>query len=314
MSTQVEENSLVQVIAAAIQVPGVKVNRENFLLNTFKKETSEMRNKILELGPVNAGISRRELKRLAELVINTRTLTSTTASFLAGLPGGLAMFGTIPADTLQFFGVALRLAQELSYLYGEDDLWVDGAVNLEHVTNRLIVYCGVMFGAAGASATVRIVSSALGKQALKKLPQMALTKTFYYPIVKAIAKAVGVKMTKGLFAKGVSKAVPILGGIVSGGITLASMKPMGKRLADEFDEIRFDYSVKEFKDDWAEIVDEFEVEDCIFESTSGAKESHTQSSEKSFVDKIKDAKNLFDAGIISEEEFTRIKEKIIAEL
>ena len=32
------------------------------------------------------------------------------------------MAATIPADVLQFFGMALRLAQELSYLYGAKDL------------------------------------------------------------------------------------------------------------------------------------------------------------------------------------------------
>ena len=91
------------------------------------------------------------------------------------------------------------------------------------------------------------------KQALKKLPQQALTKTFYYPIIKAIAKAIGIKMTKSVFAKGVSKAIPILGGFVSGTITFATMRPMGMKLVNEFDEIRFDYSREEFEDDWKDI-------------------------------------------------------------
>lgn len=38
------------------------------------------------------------------------------------------------------------------------------------------------------------------------------------------------KVTKDTFAKGVSKAIPILGGIVSGGITYASMSKMGSKL------------------------------------------------------------------------------------
>ncbi len=305
---QGENTSLVNVIATAIQVPGVKVNREDFLLSAFKNESLEMRNKILEVGPVKAGISRRELKKLAESTINTRTIASSTASFVAGLPGGLAMVATIPADTLQFFGVALRLAQELSYLYGEDDLWIDGNINMERITNQLVVYCGVMFGVGGAAATIRVVSSAFGKQVLKKLPQMALTKTFYYPIVKAIAKAVGVKMTKGLFAKGVSKAVPILGGVVSGGITFISMRPMGKRLAEEFDEIHFDYSEKEFREDWKELTDEYEMEGEVVSATT------EQPAAVSIPAKIKEAKELLDAQVITQEEFEKIKERLITSL
>ena len=41
---------------------------------------------------------------------------TTALSFAAGIPGGLAMAATIPADVAQFFGMALRLAQELAYL------------------------------------------------------------------------------------------------------------------------------------------------------------------------------------------------------
>ena len=312
MSTEMQtqnEQSLPKIIATAIQIPGVKVNRETFLLTTFKNEPLEMRNKIADLGPVKAGISRRELKQISKRIIDNRTIASSAVSFAAGLPGGLAMAATIPADTIQFFGVALRLAQELSYLYGEDDLWVDGAVNMESVTNQLIVYCGVMFGVGGASAAVRVLSSALGKQALKKLPQMALTKTFYYPIIKSIAKAVGVKMTKGLFAKGVSKAVPILGGIVSGGITFVSMRPMGQRLADEFDEIHFDYSIKELRDDLKEIGEEYDMEIPLSEPASAP-----ANKSKSSMEQIKEAKEMLDMGYITQEEFDTIKKKVISSM
>ena len=221
------------------------------------------------------------------------------------------MAATIPADTLQFFGVALRLAQELSYLYGEDDLWIDGNVNMEKVTSQLVVYCGVMFGVGGASAAIHVVSSAFGKQALKKIPQMALTKTFYYPIVKAIAKAVGVKMTKGVFAKGVSKAIPIIGGVFSGGLTFVSMRPMGKRLAKEFDEIHFDYSQREFEEDWENLVEEYDM-DSVDSVAGSVKVEKPQAI--SFADQVKEAKELLDAGIISQEEFDQIKARLIASL
>ena len=37
-------------------------------------------------------------------------------------------------------------------------------------------------------------------------------------------------MTKDIFAKGVSKAVPVVGAAVSGGLTLATFAPMAERL------------------------------------------------------------------------------------
>ena len=247
--------SLENVVATAIQVPGVKVNRELFLREQFQKESKELIDAIVENGPVNAQVSQETLRKMAKKIINERTLVSTSASFVAGLPGGLAMAATIPADMLQFYGVALRMAQELAYLYGEADLWNGEFLDNDKVTNQLILYCGVMLGASGAAQAVRVMSSAVAKQILKKLPQKALTKTFYYPIVKGICKFFGVSMTKSLFAKGVSKAVPILGGVVSGGITFATLRPMGQRLADTLDDAHFSYTEEDFHEDWEDIVE-----------------------------------------------------------
>lgn len=246
--------SLPDVISAAIQVPGVRVNRDSFLCEIFKEVDRDVLQSIIEKGPVEAGIECAVLKQKAHKLIQARTALSTGASFAAGLPGGLAMAATIPADMLQFYGVSLRMAQELAYLYGESDLWEKDLLDRDKVTNRLILYCGVMFGATGASQSVRILSSAMAKQALKKLPQQALTKTFYYPVIKSIARFFGVSMTKNTFAKGVSKVIPVVGGIVPGGITLATLAPVGLRLADTMDQVRFAYDEEAFQADWQQVL------------------------------------------------------------
>ena len=306
--------SLENVIATAIQVPGVKVNRELFLREQFQKESKELVEAIVENGPVNAQISQDSLRKMAKKIINERTIVSTGASFVAGLPGGLAMAATIPADMLQFYGVALRMAQELAYLYGEADLWNGEFLDNDKVTNQLILYCGVMLGASGAAQAVRVMSSALAKQILKKLPQKALTKTFYYPIVKGICKFFGVSMTKNLFAKGVSKAVPILGGVVSGGITFATLRPMGQRLADTLDEAHFSYTEEEFHEDWEDIVEisEEETAEDTAQATPAEKEEPVSAS--NIMEEITKAKQLLDAGILTEQEFADLKAKLIAKL
>ncbi len=312
--------TLTEVITTAIKMPGIKVNRDTFLKEQFKDVSKEKMEKIIDVGPVKAGAGRRILKKMANNLINTRTAVSTTASFAAGLPGGLAMVAAIPADVIQFYAVALRLAQELSYLYGEPDLWEGNAPDSEKVTNQLILYCGVMLGASGASQTVRVLSSQLAKQALKKIPQKALTKTFYYPIIKSIAKAFGAKMTKELFAKGVSKAIPIIGGVVSGGITLITIRPMGIRLANTLDSAHFDYTQQDFENDWKDIVEENEkfTEDeydaVVIDATFSDNKSTAADSTLSAMDEISKAKELLDSNVISEKEFAEIKRKLIEKM
>ena len=134
-------------------------------------------------------------------------------------------------------------------MYGAQDLWVDGKIDDAKIKNQLILYCGVMFGVSGAVSGVRVLSTQLSKTALKKIPQKALTKTFWYPILKKIANFIGINLTKKTFAQGVSKAVPVIGGFISGGINFASMIPMANRLNDTLDTATFNYSDEEFNKD-----------------------------------------------------------------
>lgn len=87
-----------------------------------------------------------------------------------------------------------------------------------------------MFGTQSANVAVGKVAGMMSKQVAKKLPQKALTKGVIYPLVKKSAAYLGVQMTKQSFAKGVSKAIPVVGAVVSGGLTLATYLPMAKRL------------------------------------------------------------------------------------
>lgn len=96
-----------------------------------------------------------------------------------------------------------------------------------------------MMGASAANQAIKGLAKEFAKQVVKRLPQKALTKTMYYPIIKQIAKWIGVKLTKDTFAKGLGKVIPILGGVISGGLTLATFRPSAKRLQHKLQEEMF---------------------------------------------------------------------------
>lgn len=330
---EIKENNLAkqvmleEIISKAVQIPGVKVNRKQFLAEQFYSKTDELE-VIIEKGPIEAGIKREEIATLSKKLILTRTSQSSIASFVAGIPGGFAMAATIPADILQFFGVALRLAQELSYLYGAQDLWTNGEVDDDKIKNQLILYCGVMFGVSSAISGVRVLSTQLSKTALKKIPQKALTKTFWYPILKKTTNLVGVSLTKKTFAQGVSKAVPVVGGVISGGINFASMIPMANRLNDTLDKAIFNYSDEEFNKDIENInnldeINENNDKKVDFSKTISAKINNTTMGIKNAISKvgknkendpyeeIKRLKDLLDNNIITKEEFEQKKKQLL---
>lgn len=328
---ETKEVALETIITSAIKVPGVKVDREQFLAEFFIKESIDI-NDILLHGPVKAGMSREKLSKIASKVILKRTSQSSIASFVAGIPGGLAMAATIPADVMQFFGVALRLAQELSYIYGAEDLWEDENLNIEKVKSQLILYCGVMFGVSGAISGVRVLSTQFTKVALQQLPKKALTKTFWYPIIKQIGKILGIKVTKSTVAKGASKIIPVLGGVISGTMNFASMIPMASRLHETFDKAIFDYSNEELEMDIIEIenVSQQEIEENknnkidikkignsmsngvknIGDGFSNFLKKSTNKKKDEF-EEIKKFKELLDMGVITQEEYDIKKKEIL---
>lgn len=221
------------IVTSATKVPGVKINRDDFLRNEFgSSKYNNMISSIIAKGPVSAGVSKSEIKKLAKGVINFETTKVTLISTAAGLPGGLAMIGTIPADLAQFYAHVLRVIQKLMYLYGWEDL---GYMN-DETKNVLLLFLGAMSGIQAAEKAIADLCKSATAKISKTIIAKALTKTTLYPIIKKICATLGIKLTKKVLAEWVTKAVPIIGGIASGGLTLATFKPMSHKLLKLLDE------------------------------------------------------------------------------
>ena len=195
-----EESLALSVINESLKLPFVKVNRDEFLIKIFGNDIED-KNKLLEQGP-QVLFTKKELDRVAQSRINYLTTQSSALSFATGLPGGLALAATIPADIAQFYGYSLKLAQEISYIYGYDDIWTDQGELSEQSKNTLILYLGIMLGVTSAGSITRVLSSKLSTQVLKSIPRKALTKTFYFRILKKVVAVFGTRLTKASFAKG----------------------------------------------------------------------------------------------------------------
>ena len=165
---------------------------------------------------------------------------------------------TIPTDVAQFYAFSLKLAQELGYIYGFNDLWASRNDLSEEAKNTLLLYLGVMLGVNGAGALLRSGGVTVAKHVMTTVPQKAVAKAGWYPILKKVMKIFGVTLTRRGMAKGMGKAIPILGGVISGGLTYATMKPMGERLQKELSKL-VNYSEVQYQNDMAIIRKEAEV-------------------------------------------------------
>ena len=227
------EIDIEDVIIMGLRVPGISVDRADFLQNElFKNYPQEVIDKAISKTPALAGIPSENIDKIADEVIQFERTCVSGISAALGMPGGVAMAATIPADIAQYYGYMLRATQKLLYLYGFPQINVEekGHKFDTETINILIICMGVMYGAAGANNALKSMAKALAVGVEKQLINAALTKGTIYPIVKSVSKWFGTKMTKEIFAGFFKKAIPVVGGVIGGGITYISFKPCCDKL------------------------------------------------------------------------------------
>ncbi len=227
------EIDIEDVIIMGLKVPGIRINRANFLQSELQKNyPQEVIDDAIAHNPLHAKIPQEAIDRIADEVIKYERACVSGISAALGAPGGIVMAATIPADIAQYYGYMLRATQKLLYLYGfpEIDTEEKGQKFDSETMNILIICMGVMYGAAGANNALKAMAKALAAGVEKQLLKKALTKGTIYPIVKSVAKWFGVKMTKEVFAGFFKKAIPVVGGVIGGGITFITFKPCCDKL------------------------------------------------------------------------------------
>lgn len=126
----------------------------------------------------------------------------------------------------------------------------------------------------------------------------------------------GTKLTKSTFAKGVSKIIPIVGGVISGGLNYASMKPMANRLKNELSQ-SINYTESDLEKDLKVLQQEDVIvypEDTIKTVEESSNETMLKSSEADIYEQIEKAYQLFEKNIITEEEFLELKKNLLTKI
>lgn len=222
-----EEVWAYKILRRAATLRGVTIDRETFLRTELaKKCPPDMVKAAVETNPQAAGVPMRIMDEVADEAISIETRKVTGLSALAGIPGGLAMFGTIPADVVQYFAHSLRVEQKLAYIYGWESFLNDEDEVDDETMYRLILFLGVMMQVGSVNVSLTKFAAQTAKVGVAKaIQKQALTKTFWYVPLKKVLRVVGVNVTKKSFAEAVAKGVPVVGGVVSGGLTYTTFRP-----------------------------------------------------------------------------------------
>lgn len=205
-----------EVLALAAEFPGVKIEREEFLQNNFSSRfDSEMVTQIVQTSPIRAGVNESVLHEIARECIDYEKMKVSALSFATGC-GGLV---GIPADLAQYLAHVLRISQKLAYIYGYPEIFsIEGSMD-EKTQKIILLFIGIMYGVSVANKVIAEISKSLGGKVGKDIFRAALTKTAWYPLLQQVCKQVGIKVTKDALSKTTTKVFPVMGGVVSAGIS-----------------------------------------------------------------------------------------------
>ncbi|MBU3161143.1 EcsC family protein [Clostridium frigoris] len=153
--------------------------------------------------------------KACDSLVNWQVGKCATSGFLTGLGGIITLPVAIPANISSVIYVQMRMIAAVAHIGGYD-------INDDKV--KTLVYMCLTGNAAVDMA------KDCGIKIGVKLTQSAIQK-ISFETIKRINKAVGFRLItkfgeKGIFNLG--KAIPVIGGIIGGGVDLASTKVIGK--------------------------------------------------------------------------------------
>ncbi len=231
------------VIIKCMKIPGIKINREEFLRKEFNTKLSqEVIEKAITQNPMKANINPELIDKIADNVIKFEQIQVSGISAALSAPGGWAILATIPTDIAQYYGYLLRTMQKLLYLYGypQLDFEYEGDL-LDSESMRIVITClGIMFGVGTANKLIHKLSPALAEGLGKKFMKASVTKTtIWYPALQGICKVFNYTLTKEAFQAVIKKAIPIAGLVIGGTITYFSFGPCCNKLKKQLKDTIF---------------------------------------------------------------------------
>ena len=211
------------------------MNRDEFLRKTFGNAPSYVVERIVELGPASI-LTPEAIDRAADSIIKAHTLTATALSAAAGIPGGIGLIATIPADLANYYYHIVSVGQKLGYLYGwpdmldaKEELTPDGQMALTAfiaVMNK-VALAQELVKAMAREAAVRVSSETAAKVAGK-----LLSKQIVGQMAEAVARRLGHRITASSGGKAITRAIPLVSGVICGSVTYVGFRRQAFRLKE----------------------------------------------------------------------------------
>ena len=215
-----------KLLKRAAAIKGVAIERDAFLRAELAGAcTPEVIEEAVASSPYKAGVRYETADKLADAAIALEAGKVAGLSALAGIPGGAIALGAIPADILQYFAHALRVAQKLAYLYGWEAMGLREGDADDEALYQLILLLGVMMNVEGTGVSLAGMATDAAELGFPEVFRQAREDddTWYLPL-KRVLSVVGTNVTKGAFAEVAARGIPGFAGLLSGTMTFVTFR------------------------------------------------------------------------------------------
>lgn len=209
-----------EIVGQAARLPGVPISRAGYLAEAFGSKYQAKTALAIETTPARAGMSNRQIAKLAKSTLGREARRTTIVSIASGIPGGMAAAATIPADLIQLYGHLIRAIQELTYLYGWRDLvHLDGSEPDPATRAALVLFLGSMARVERANGILGWLASMRSSGYSDGMLRDILLGEECQAAVEETALTLGDNITRRLTGRIVDKAIPLVGAVISGVVT-----------------------------------------------------------------------------------------------
>lgn len=230
-------------------------------------------------------------------LINNSIFKCGTSGFVTGFGGFASMIATLPANITSVMYVQLRMCCAVAKMGGYD-------IHSDQV-QTLIYAC--LTGAAASDILKQAgikFGNKFGVAMVKKIPGKTLT---------AINRKVGFRFITKFGETGIinlGKVVPVIGGVIGGGVDAASTRVIGQNAYNIF--VKGEMPSEEEYEDGIIEADYVEVEDIDTITLNEAIEHKDEILKDSIpYDELKQLKELLDLNILTKEEFDKKKKELL---
>ncbi len=224
-------NSLFQKI---LLIPTATVNRDKYLAKVLEGHCPEY---LMQSAIINGPrfiLSEEPFEALVSTLIKKEKNKATAFSFGNVFWGGWALAVSLPADLVQYYACLVILAQKMAYLYGCKNLCdSNGKIGKDGV-DFLTICIGIAIGVKDLQSSLAVTLETLGSPALTIVSKSSVATT----MMGEIAGDIGLKITEESSSSALGKMIPVIGAVVSGGMTYLSISKAAERLRSAFKEIK----------------------------------------------------------------------------